>query len=78
MAKRVKVPVMAELFKMDRMDLLKLIKQLREEIKELRLTIRAKNVTIREERMKRREHWAKIKRYRQAVGKLSDVETHKT
>lgn len=78
MVKKVKVPVMAELFKMDRMDLLKIIKQLRGEIEGLRTTIRAKNVTIREERIRKREHWAKLKRYRQAVGQLKDVETHKT
>lgn len=76
--KKTKVPVKGELFLMDRMDLLKLIKQLRDEIKGLRTTIRAKNVSIREERMRKREHWAKLKRYREAVGRLSDVETHKT
>jgi len=78
MVKGVKVPTKAELYLLDRMDLLKLIKQLRDEIKELRTTIRAKNVTIREERMRKREHWAKLKRYREAVGRLKDVETHKT
>jgi len=77
MVKSTKVPTKAELFLMDRMDLLKLIKQLREEIEELRTTIRAKNVTIREERIRKREHWEKVKRDREVVGRLSDVETHK-
>lgn len=78
MVKKTKVPTRAELYLLNRMDLLKLIKQLRDETKELRTTIRAKNVSIREERMRKREHWAKLKRYREAVGRLSDVETHKT
>lgn len=78
MVERTKVPAKGDLFLMDRMDLLKLIKQLRDEIKKLRLTIRARNITIREERMRKREHWAKLVRYRAAVGRLTDVETHLT
>lgn len=78
MPKTTKVPTKGELFLMDRMDLLALIKKLRDEIKELRTTIRAKNITIREERIRKREHWAKLKRYREVCGRLKDVETHKT
>ena len=64
MVKKTKVPKRGELFIMDRMDLLKLIKQLRDEIKELRLTIRARNITIREVKMTKRKHWEKIKELR--------------
>lgn len=77
MAKKTKIPTKGELFLMDRMDLLALIKKLRDEIKELRTTIRAKNITIREERMRKRQHWAKLKRYREVCGRLTDVETQK-
>ncbi|GAI77202.1 unnamed protein product [marine sediment metagenome] len=77
MAKRTKVPTKGELFLLDRMDLLALIKKLRDETKELRTTIRAKNITIREERMTKRQHWAKLKRYREVCGRLTDVETQK-
>jgi len=76
-AKRTKVPTKGELFLLDRMDLLALIKKLRDETKELRTTIRAKNITIREERMTKRQHWAKLKRYREVCGRLTDVETQK-
>lgn len=76
MAKKTKMPTKQELFNMGRMDLLALIKKLRDEIKELRTTIRAKNVTIREERMRKREHWDKVKRYRELVGPLGRLEKH--
>ena len=72
--RKTKVPTKAELFLMNRMDLLALIKKLRDEIGELRLRIRAKNVTIREERMRKREHWKKILRYRELCGRLTDLE----
>ncbi|MBA7670632.1 hypothetical protein ES703_78778 [subsurface metagenome] len=78
MPKKIKFPTKGELFLMDRMDLLALIKRLRDKEKELRTTIRAKNITIREERMRKRQHWAKIKRYREVCGRLEDVEMHKT
>jgi len=77
MPKRTKVPTKGELFLLDRMDLLALIKKLRDEIKELRMTIRAKNLTIRELRITKRLHWDKIKRYREICGRLTDVETQK-
>lgn len=77
MPKKTKFPTKGELFLMDRMDLLALIKRLRDEEKELRTTIRAKNITIREERMRKRQHWAKIKRYIEVCGRLKDVEMHK-
>lgn len=74
MVKKTKVPSKAELFKMSRMDLLKIIKQLRDENKELRLTIRSKNITIREERIKRKRYWEWVKRYRELCGRLTDIE----
>lgn len=75
--KKTKVPTKGELFMLGRMDLLKIIKQLRDEIYQLRLAIRAKNVTVREERMTKRMHWDKIKRYRELVGPLSKLEPMK-
>ena len=70
MVKKTKVPSKAQLFTMDRMDLLRLIKLLRNEIKELRLSIRAKNITVREVRMAKRNHWEKIKELR---AKLEEI-----
>lgn len=72
--RKTKVPTKGELWRLDRRDLLKLIKQLRGEIRELRIRLRAKNVTIREERMRKRTHWALLKRYREQFGRLSDWE----
>ena len=74
MVEKTRTPPKSELFNMDKMDLLKLIKQLRDEIKELRLTIRARNITIREEKAKRKKYWETIKRYRELVGTLSNAE----
>lgn len=70
MVKKTKVPKRAELFTMDRMDLLRLIKQLRDEIKELRLSIRAKNITVREVKMAKRKHWERIKKLRAQLEKV--------
>jgi len=59
---KVKMPTKEEIFKMDRMPLLKLIKDLHDENNELRLTIRARNITVRELRMTKKKYWEKIKK----------------
>ncbi len=71
MVKKTKVPSKAQLFTMDRMDLLRLIKQLRDEINELRLSVRAKNITVRELRMAKRKHWEKIKELRAQLEEIT-------
>lgn len=68
--RKTKVPTKGELFRLDRMDLLALIKKLRDEIKALRLTLRAKNITIREERFRKRKHWETVKRLREELREI--------
>ena len=68
--RKTKVPTREELFHADRMDLLALIKKLRDEIRELRLSLRAKNITIREERFRKRRHWETVKSLRQELREL--------
>lgn len=59
---KVRMPTKEELFNMDRMPLLKLLKDLHNENNELRTTIRARNITVRELRMTKKKYWEKIKR----------------
>lgn len=59
---KLKMPTKEELFNMDRMPLLKLLKDLHSENNELRMTIRARNITVRELRMTKKKYWEKIKR----------------
>lgn len=59
---KIKMPTKEELFNMDRMPLLKLLKDQHSENNELRITIRARNITIRELRMTKKKYWEKIKR----------------
>lgn len=67
---KVRMPTKDELFKMDRMPLLKLLKDLHNENNELRVTIRARNITIRELRMTKKKYWEKIKKLQ---GEMEDI-----